>query len=118
MSVDFYKKVGYNPPWICYYVAENEKLVGCAAIKGKPINNRVEIAYGVFPEFYNKGIGTKIANILVELSKNTDPSVIITARTLPEKNFSARILLRNNFKLLGLINDPEDGDIWEWEYID
>jgi len=24
MSVDFYKKVGFYPPWICYYAKQNE----------------------------------------------------------------------------------------------
>ena len=49
MTVDFYKKVGYNMPWICYYAQLEDQLVGCAGYKGKPVNRRVEIAYGGFP---------------------------------------------------------------------
>jgi len=45
-----------------------------------------------------------------------DRSVRITARTLPEKNYSTRILEKNNFVLLGFVTDPEDGEVWEWEY--
>jgi len=117
MSVDFYKKIGYNVPWICYYASLDNKLVGAAAFKGKPVNSRVEIAYGVFPAYQNKGIGAQIANTLVKLAHDTDPSVTVTARTLPEENYSARLLRKNGFKLLGSIMDDEDGEVWEWEYI-
>ena len=116
MCIDFYKKVGFNPPWICYYVEENGELIGCAAFKGKPVNNTVEISYGTAENQRQKGVGTKICNQLVELAIATDPSVRITARTLPEKNYSTRILEKNNFVLLGFVTDPEDGEVWEWEY--
>jgi ribosomal-protein-alanine N-acetyltransferase len=117
MSVDFYTRVGFNPPWICYYARLEDQLVGCAAYKGKPVNGRVEIAYGVFPQYMNKGIGTLIAQTLVEKGLETDPSIIITARTLAEENYSTRILRKNNFKLFGTVIDAKDGELREWEYI-
>jgi len=116
MCIDFYKRVGFNPPWICYYVQLDGQMVGAAAFKGKPINNRVEIAYGTFTKFQNKGIGGQIARTLTALSLKTDPAVVITARTLAEENYSARLLRKNGFKLLGTIMDEEDGEVWEWEY--
>lgn len=116
MSVDFYKKIGFNIPWICYYAQSENQLVGCAAYKGKPVNGKIEIAYGTFPQYQNKGIGANIAATLVKLALDTDPSVIVTARTLPEENYSTRILRKNNFKLLGVVIDEEDGEVWEWEY--
>jgi RimJ/RimL family protein N-acetyltransferase len=116
MCIEFYKKVGFTPPWICYYVKRGDELVASAAFKGKPINGTVEIAYGTFEKFQQQGIGTAICKQLVELSLRTDPSVRITARTLPENNFSTRVLKKNNFKCLGMVQDPEDGSVWEWEY--
>jgi len=116
MCIDFYKRVGFNPPWICYYVEENGELIGNAAFKGKPINNIVEIAYGTMEKHRQQGVGTRICNQLVELSLTTDALATITARTLPEKNYSTRILEKNNFVLLGFVTDPEDGEVWEWEY--
>ncbi len=116
MCIEFYKRVGFNPPWICYYVEENGDLIGSAAFKGRPINNTVEIAYGTMEDQRHKGVGTRICKQLVELALATDPSVRITARTLPENNYSTKILEKNNFILLGTVNDPEDGDVWEWEY--
>ena len=116
MCIDFCKRVGFNPPWICYYVEENGELTGNAAFKGKPINNTVEIAYGTMEKHRQRGVGSWICKQLVELSLATDASVRITARTLPEKNYSTRILEKNNFVLLGFVTDPEDGEVWEWEY--
>lgn len=116
MTVDFYKRIGFSHPWIGYYVKENEVLVGSAAFKGKPVDGHVEIAYGTFEEFRNQGVGTKICKILVNLSLRTDPTIRITARTLPENNYSARILQKNKFHFIGNVTDPEDGNVWEWEY--
>ena len=116
MCIEFYKRVGFTPPWICYYAEENDELIGSAAFKGRPINNTVEIAYGTMEAHRQKGIGTRICKRLVELSLATDPSVRITARTLPENNYSTRILEKNNFILLGTVIDAEDGEVWEWEY--
>jgi RimJ/RimL family protein N-acetyltransferase len=116
MCIEFYKRVGFNPPWICYYVEENGELVGSAAFKGRPVNNTVEISYGTNEAHRQMGVGTRICKQLVELALATDPSVRITARTLPEKNYSTRILEKNNFILLGFVTDPEDGEVWEWEY--
>jgi len=53
---------------------------------------------------------------LVELSLETDPSVKITARTLPENNFSTKILEKNSFSFIGTVDDPDDGPVWEWEF--
>jgi RimJ/RimL family protein N-acetyltransferase len=112
--IDFYKRVGFVPPWICYYVEENGRIVGSAGFKGPPVNDSVEIAYGTFEAFRQQGIGTRICKQLVELSLQTDPAVRITARTFDKDNFSARILLSNHFRCLGTVEDPEDGQVWEW----
>ncbi|QHT71564.1 GNAT family N-acetyltransferase [Rhodocytophaga rosea] len=124
MSVDFYNRIGFNPPWIGYYAQQEGKLVGAAGYKGKPVNNTVEIAYGTFPAFRGKGIGTQICRELVLLALQTDPMIRITARTLPENNESASILKKNGFVCLGTIWDEDDGNVWdeddgnvwEWEY--
>ena len=117
VCIEYYKTIGFNVPWICYYARRDMELVGSAAFKGGPVDNKVEIAYGTIERFRSKGIGKEICRALVELALKTDPSVIITARTLPENGHSTKILERNGFKLLGMIWDKDDGDVWEWEYI-
>jgi [ribosomal protein S5]-alanine N-acetyltransferase len=116
MSVDFYKVVGFNPPWICYFVKKNGMLIGSGGIKGKPKNETIEIGYGTFEEYRHQGIGTEICKELIDISLKEDPNVRITARTLPEMNHSAKILAKNNFIFIGTVQDPEDGLVWEWEY--
>jgi ribosomal-protein-alanine N-acetyltransferase len=116
MSVQFYARVGYSIPWIGYYASMEGKLVGSGGFKGRPIDGKVEIAYGTFPSFQSKGVGTEICRKLVRLAQATDPSVRIMARTLMEENHSAKILRKNSFEWLGIVNDPDDGDVWEWEY--
>jgi len=116
VTIDFYKKVGFVPPWIGYYVEENSNLVGSAGFKGPPVNGTVEIAYGTFDEYRKQGIGTAICKKLVELSIKTDPSIKITATTFQKENFSTRILEKNNFVCVGTVNDVEDGEVWQWVY--
>ena len=116
MTIDYFNKIGYQPPWIGYYARHDGELVGSAAYKGQPIDGKVEIAYGTFERFRQQGIGTQIARKLTELALAFDPSVEITARTLPEDNFSTRILAKNGFKWIGTVEDPDDGEVWEWKY--
>jgi len=116
MTIDFFKRVGYVKPWISYCARENGSLVGFGAFKGAPKDGVVEIAYGTLEPYQRKGMGTEICKLLVELSLKTDPFVTITARTLPENNFSTKILQKNGFIFSGTVNDPEDGDVWEWVY--
>jgi [ribosomal protein S5]-alanine N-acetyltransferase len=68
MSIEFYKRVGYVPPWIGYFVKLDAEIVGSAGFKGKPKNNKVEIAYGTFPQYEGKGIGTEMCRQLVLLA--------------------------------------------------
>jgi [ribosomal protein S5]-alanine N-acetyltransferase len=116
MCVDFYRRVGYNPPWLCFYVKLDGEFVAAAAFKGKPVNNKVEIAYGTFDQYQNQGIGAKVAETLVKLALETDPSVRITAQTLMAENYSVKILRKNNFVLIGTAIDEDEGEVWEWEY--
>jgi len=116
LSVAFFKNVGYHHPWIGYYASVNGELVGTAAFKGRPLFGKVEIAYSIFPQYRQRGLGTEICKQLVQLSLETDSSVLITARTLKEENFSTRIRRKNGFHHLGVVNDMDDGEVWEWEY--
>lgn len=116
MTIMFFSLIGYTPPWIGYFVGIGDKIAGSAAFKGRPMNGIVEIAYGTFPSFQNQGVGTAICKKLVEIAKQYDPTVTITARTLREPNYSTRILKKNGFELMGTVIDPEDGEVWEWVY--
>ncbi len=112
----FYQRVGFNKPWIGYFaINDDNQIVGCGGYKGKPKDGKVEIAYGTFKDFQAQGIGTEICRQLVKLSLETDPSIRITARTLPDNLASIGILKKNGFECNGLVYDEEDGDVLEWE---
>ncbi len=116
ISANFYQRVGYVIPWVGYFAKQNETYVGSAGFKGPPTNGTIEIAYGTFEDFQNQGIGTEICRQLVELAIKTDPIVKITARTLENDGYSAKILIKNHFTAIGTVIDPEDGEVWEWVY--
>lgn len=117
MTVDYYKTIGYEAPWIGYFARLDNEWVGNAGFKGKPVDGKIEIAYGTFDAFQRQGIGTKICKAMVEMAQSHDPTVIITARTLTDNIASHRILEKNYFQLQGTITDPEDGEVCEWLYV-
>jgi RimJ/RimL family protein N-acetyltransferase len=110
----YYFKTGYNPPWIGYLVIREGKVVGVGGFIGKPIDGRVEIAYGTFKENEGQGIASFSCQQLISIAKKEDPTIIITAKTAPEKNASAKILQRNGFQFTGIVQDEGIGDAWEW----
>jgi len=113
---DYYKKVGFNKPWIGYFASiDGEEIVGAAGYKGRPKDGKVEIAYGTFKKYEGQGIGTEICRELVQLARETDPGVRITARTLEDGSASIAILKKNGFQRVGIVHDEDDGDVVEWE---
>ena len=51
-------------------------------------------------------------------SSQTDPEIIIIAKTSPEQNASTKILQRNSFKFSRIVQDEGIGDAWEWIYME
>ena len=112
----FYERVGFIKPWIGYFATpDGAEIIGCGGFKGKPVNGKVEIAYGTFKKYEGRGMATEICKQLVLLARQTDPSIRVTARTLMETNASTRVLKKNGFEFTGIVNDDDDGDVWEWE---
>lgn len=116
MYPPFYVRVGFNPPWIGYFMKRDGEFVGCGGFKGKPRDRKVEISYHTFRRFEGEGIGTAICRLLVSISLQADPNTRVTARTLPQNSASTSILKKNGFCFNGIVHDEEDGDVWEWEY--
>lgn len=110
-----YRRSGFQPPWTGYLAVRDTKLVGTCAFKSPPINGRVEIAYFTFPGYEGQGLATAMASALVDIARHEDDRVIVFAQTLPEENASAAILRKLGFQLLGSVEHPEDGIVWEWE---
>lgn len=111
----YYEMTGYKPPWISYFAqSKNGQLIGSGAFKGAPKDGTVEIAYQVFKKYQNQGFGTQICAALTRLAFAEAPEINILACTLPENNYSTRILEKNGFYFAKAIEDPEEGLIWQW----
>lgn len=115
MYDDFYPKIGFNIPWIGYFVMRENQVVGSCSFVGKPKDGKVEIAYWTFKEFEGQGIASFACKELIALAYQTDPNITIIAKTAPEKNASTKILENNNFVFTEIVQDDEIGEAWLWE---
>lgn len=113
-----YARNGNRSPWVGYLAVEGGACVGTCAFKTPPRKNRVEIAYFTFPEYEGRGIATRMAALLVEIAFRETPGITVVAQTLPEENASTTVLRKNGFRLVGELEHPEDGTVWEWHLTD
>jgi RimJ/RimL family protein N-acetyltransferase len=116
MFPDYYETRGFDPPWIAYFVIRDNKAVGSCGFTGIPKDGKVELAYWTFKGFEGQGVASFACKQLVSLSLKADPTIVITAKTLPEKNASTKILERNGFEFSGIVQDDDEGDVWGWTY--
>ncbi len=111
---DYYPQIGFNLPWVAYLVVRDNQVVGSCSFTGQPTDGRVEIAYWTFKDFEGQGIASFACQELITIAQNTDPKVIITAKTAPEHNASTKILANNGFVFKEIVQDEEIGDAWLW----
>lgn len=91
-------------------------MIGAASFKGPPTaDGIVEIAYGVVPDYQNRGYATEAAQALVAYAFSSGRVSVVRAHTLPEPNASTRVLAKCGFQHIGEVIDPEDGLVWRWE---
>ena len=111
---EYYQIIGYNLPWVGYFVIKENQVVGSCGFTGQPKDGKVEIAYWTFKEYERQGISSFSCKELIQISEQTDPAIIITAKTAPEHNASTKILQNNGFTFTGIVQDHEIGDAWLW----
>lgn len=114
-TAELYRTTGFQEPWICYLALVDDAIVGTCGFKSPPLDEQVEIAYFTFPEFESRGIASAMAAKLIAIARQHDPSILVTAQTLSERNASHRVLEKLGFRYVKTIHHPEDGVIWEWE---
>lgn len=111
---EYYPKIGYNLPWIGYFIVKDDEIVGSCGYTGKPVDGKVEIAYWTFKEYEGQGIASFACNELISISRKTDTTIKITAKTEPRNNASTKILVNNGFTFSEVVQDEEIGDAWLW----
>ncbi|PUA29095.1 MAG: hypothetical protein B0W54_00295 [Cellvibrio sp. 79] len=102
-------------PWMGYLVEEQGVFTGACAFKSLPVDGTVEIAYFTFPEYEGNGNATNMAKHLIRIA-SAHGARRVTAQTLPEHNASTHILQKLQFVFAGVVQHPEDGEVWEWGY--
>ena len=117
-TTQLYRAVGYEPPWIGYLAIEEDTCVGFCGFKSPPQNNRVEIAYFTFPKYESRGVATRMAAELIRMALDKMPTVTVAAQTLPEENASTSVLKKLRFRIVDIVEHPEDGLVWEWQLSD
>jgi|SRR5882724_1870284 len=115
-TVQMYERRGYLEPWIGYLAIEGGRCAGTCSFTSPPLEGVVEIAYFTFPDFERRGIATCMAQRLISIAQERDPSVKIIAHTLMKENASTHILRKLGFVNTGAVHHPKDGNIWEWSY--
>ena len=113
---EFYLKVGFEEPWVGYFAQVDEEIVGSCGFKGGLKDGKLEIAYVTFERYRSKGHATAMCKSLVEMYNHARVDAELTARTLPEKNYSTRVLEKNGFRKSGIIEDHDGEMVWEWIY--
>jgi ribosomal-protein-alanine N-acetyltransferase len=108
-----YEREGFEEPWIGYLAVVGDTLVGTCAFKSPPRDGRVEIAYHTFAAFEGRGLATAMAGELVAIARRYEPSIVVTAQTLPVRNASHRILEKSGFRQVATFDHPEDGLVME-----
>ena len=111
---ELYARVGFEPPWVSYLVADGQTIVGGAAFVGPVNEGSVEIAYYTLPQHEGRGVASFAATALVAIAQASPERPVITAKTLPETNASTRILTRLGFVRAGSVQDDDIGEAWFW----
>ncbi|MES2556623.1 MAG: GNAT family N-acetyltransferase [Bacteroidota bacterium] len=114
MYEEFYPEIGFNIPWVGYFVILDHQIVGSCGFVGQPKEGKVEIAYWTFSAFEGQGIASFACNQLVAIATQADPGLTITAKTAPEHNASTKILEKNHFVFAEIVQDDEIGNAWLW----
>lgn len=51
----------------------------------------------------------------MKIAQATDKGLTMIAQTLPEENASTSILKKLGFSMIGTVEHPDNGLVWEWE---
>ncbi len=107
-------------PWLHGFaiqaLEEPDKNVGSIGFKGPPEEGVVEVAYGIDESHQGKGYATEALQGIVPFAIAQPGVTAIRAHTLPETNASTSVLKKNGFTFVGDVIDPEDGEVWRWEF--
>jgi ribosomal-protein-alanine N-acetyltransferase len=103
-------------PWADWWaLGDDGSIMGLCGFKGAPDGGGVvEIGYGSFPLCEGKGVATAMAAALIDMAARHGARQVI-AHTLMAQSGSTTVLRRNGFAFVGMVVEPEDGEVWRWQ---
>ncbi|NQY31497.1 MAG: GNAT family N-acetyltransferase [Flavobacteriaceae bacterium] len=100
----------YSTLWTAISKIDN-KMVGDLCIVGEPnANGEIEIGYGTYDEFQNKGFMTEVVSGIIEWAKTQAEIKAIIASTDKTNTASFKVLEKNNFIKIG-----EEEKLFNWK---
>ena len=108
---------GLEPIWyspILYVSSEDRIAVGSAAFKGSPRDGRVEVGYGIIPEYQGQGLATKGLQLVTALALAQDDVSEVYAENSVTNPASGRVLVKAGFVHIGTRESEEDGTVDCW----
>ena len=100
----------YSTLWTAISKTEN-KMIGDLCIVGEPNSNgEIEIGYGTYEKFQNKGFMTEIVSGIITWAKTQAIVKSIIASTDKTNTASFKVLEKNNFIKIG-----ETGTLFYWK---
>jgi len=103
--------------WWTYFpiYKPDNTLIGTCGYKGPPDEQgEVEIGYEIAELYRNKGLATELAKALIDNAFRLGAVSSFLAHTLGEPNASTRVLTKCGFQKTGVIEDEDEGPIWQW----
>jgi RimJ/RimL family protein N-acetyltransferase len=116
-SIQQLQSIQFTPPWISYAIVRpvDPVYIGQCGFKGYPDKGGcVEIGYEVAKEFRLQGYAHEVIRCLIREAFRHPEINTILAHTLPLKNESNHLLIKNHFVFQKEIEDPDDGLVWQW----
>ncbi|WP_226537331.1 GNAT family N-acetyltransferase [Fictibacillus halophilus] len=91
--------------WGVWFVIEKEteRIVGDIGFKGKPVDQTVEIGYGIIPSAQGKGYATESVNEIVKWALSTNLVSTVVAECLEDNTASVKVLEKLGFEVTGTV---------------
>jgi ribosomal-protein-alanine N-acetyltransferase len=95
-------------PWCHYHVSlASGLLVGGAGFHGMPVNETVEIGYGIVGSQRGRGYASMAVALLVQLCIAAPEVAVVRATTEPTNLASQHVLAHNGFQRMDTTDDGE-----------
>jgi RimJ/RimL family protein N-acetyltransferase len=101
-----------------YIHKQDNRIIGDGGFKGPPDSDgRLEMGYGIIPEYRNAGLATEAAHALVDYAFSFQEVNAVCADTAVTGLASMRILEKAGMHKCGARHDDEDGDCYCWQIL-